>query len=71
MAKIEVNNLLTVTQAATLRGTTPAAVSKLMRQKKLETVEIAGRKFVTRESIESFVPIKIGRPSITARETNG
>lgn len=63
MVKIDPDELLTVTQAAEVRGVTRQAINHLIRQKKLPVVEIAGRRFVKRGDLEAFEPDKGGRPS--------
>lgn len=62
MAKIDPDELLTVAQAAKMRGVTRQAINHLIRQGKLKVVEIAGRRFVKRGDVESFVPDRGGRP---------
>jgi excisionase family DNA binding protein len=63
MVKIDPNDLLTVTQAAELRGVTRQAINHLIQQGKLKVVEIAGKRFVRRGDVEGFEPDKGGRPS--------
>lgn len=62
MTKIDIEELLTVTQAARVRGVTRQAINHLIRQGKLEAVDIAGRRFVRRGSLERFEPDRGGRP---------
>ncbi len=62
MTKIDPADLLTMTQAAERRGTTRQAVSYLVRQGKLEAVDVAGRQFVRRADVDSFTPDTGGRP---------
>jgi hypothetical protein len=62
MAKIDPDELLTVAQAAERRVTTRQAINYLIRQGKLASVEIAGRRFVHLQDLESFVPDPGGRP---------
>ena len=59
---INPDELLTVSQAADERGTTRQAINYLVRQGKLETVEIAGRRFITRRALAQYVPDPGGRP---------
>jgi hypothetical protein len=59
---IDPNELLTVTQAADERGTTRQAINYLIRQGRLETVEIAGKRFISRSVLASFKPESGGRP---------
>jgi len=62
MVKIDPDELLTVAQAAAVRGVTRQAINYLIREGKLPSVEIAGRRFVKMADVESFVPDKGGRP---------
>jgi hypothetical protein len=59
---IDPDELLTVTQAAAERGTTRQAINYLIRHGKLEVVEIAGKRFVSRRILASFTPAPGGRP---------
>jgi hypothetical protein len=59
---INPDELLTVTQAAAERGTTRQAINYLIRQGKLEAVEIAGKRFISRQTLASFIPDLGGRP---------
>jgi hypothetical protein len=59
---INPDDLLTVTQAAAERGTTRQAINYLIRQGKLETVEIAGKRFISRRTLAVFTPELGGRP---------
>ena len=63
MVKIDPDELLTVSQAAAIRGTSRQAINYLIRQGKLATVDIAGIRFITKKELESFVPDKGGRPA--------
>ncbi len=64
MAKsINPDEMLTVTQAAEERGTTRQAINYLVRQGKLETVEIAGRRFIARKVLAEYTPDPGGRPA--------
>ena len=63
MTTIDTAELLTLTQAAERRGTTRQAVSYLVRQGKLGTVEIAGRLFIRRADVDNFAPDAGGRPT--------
>jgi hypothetical protein len=59
---IDPSELLTVTQAADERGTSRQAINYLIRQGRIETVEIAGRRFISRSVLASFKPEPGGRP---------
>jgi hypothetical protein len=70
MVKIDPDDLLTITQAALMRGTTRQAINHLIRQGKLAAVEIAGKRFVSRREIENFVVDRGGRPSNSDQKKN-
>jgi hypothetical protein len=59
---INPSELLTVTQAADERGTTRQAINYLVRQGRLEVIEIAGKRFISRTALASFKPEPGGRP---------
>jgi hypothetical protein len=65
---INPSELLTVTQAADERGTTRQAINYLIRQGRLETVEIAGKRFINRSVLASFKPETGGRPPGTTNK---
>jgi len=65
---INPDELLTVAQAAQERGTTRQAINHLVRQGKLETVEIAGRRFISRRALAKYVPDPGGRPRKNSNE---
>jgi hypothetical protein len=63
MVKIDPKDLLTVAQAAELRRVSRQAINHLIRQDKINVVEIAGVRFIKRSEIENFIPDLGGRPS--------
>lgn len=56
----DLNDLITPTQAARLRGVTRAAITSLMRRQRLRAIEIGGRPFLRRSDVENFAPEKPG-----------
>jgi excisionase family DNA binding protein len=54
------DELLTVTQAAEIRGTSRIAIHELITRGRLKAVEIAGRKFIRRSELEAFEKQKPG-----------
>jgi hypothetical protein len=56
----DLSELITPTQAARIRGVTRAAITSLIRRRRLRTVEIAGRPFLRRSEVENFAPEKPG-----------
>ncbi len=66
---INTEELLTVTQAAVIRGTTRQSIDYLIRQGKLEAVNIAGKRFISRLALAAFIPSQGGRPSKASKRT--
>jgi hypothetical protein len=56
----DLNELITPTQAARLRGVTRAAITSLIKRQRLHAIEIAGRPFLRRSEVENFAPEKPG-----------
>lgn len=56
----DLNELITPTQAARIRGVTRAAITSLIRRERLHAIEIAGRPFLRRSEVENFAPEKPG-----------
>jgi excisionase family DNA binding protein len=49
--------------AARLRGVSRQAIARLVKNGRLNTLEIAGKVLVKRSEIEAFVPRQAGRPA--------
>jgi hypothetical protein len=60
---IDPAELLTVSQAAAESGKTRQAINYLIRQGKLQIVEIAGKRFISRRVLTAFTPDHGGRPT--------
>jgi excisionase family DNA binding protein len=56
----DLNELITPTQAAKLRGVTRAAITSLIKRQRLHAIEIGGRPFLRRSDVENFAPEKPG-----------
>lgn len=56
----DLNELITPTQAAKIRGVTRAAITSLIKRQRLRAIEIAGRPFLRRSDVENFAPEKPG-----------
>jgi hypothetical protein len=56
----DLNELITPTQAARIRGVTRAAITALIKRQRLPAIEIAGRPFLRRSDVENFAPEKPG-----------
>ena len=56
----DLSELITPTQAARIRGVTRAAITSLIKRRRLPAIEIAGRPFLRRSDVENFAPAKPG-----------
>jgi excisionase family DNA binding protein len=56
----DLNELITPTQAARIRGVTRAAITSLIKRQRLRAIEIGGRPFLRRSDVENFAPEKPG-----------
>ena len=56
----DLSELITPTQAARIRGVTRAAITSLIKRRRLRAIEIAGRPFLRRSDVENFAPEKPG-----------
>jgi excisionase family DNA binding protein len=57
------SDLISISEAARVREVSHTAIQDLIKRGKLSSVEIGGRRFVSRSEVESYVPEPIGRPS--------
>ena len=64
--KIDPDDLLTVGEAAELRGVTHQSISYLVKMGRVRTVTIRGRTHIYRKDIEEFTP---GKPGPQAKAT--
>lgn len=62
MKREELLDLITVTEAAKLRGVTQQAISDLIKRGRIHPVEIAGKRLLRRSEVTKFKPEKGGRP---------
>ena len=53
--------LISISQAARLRGVSPQAIDDLIKRGRLEAVEVAGRRLLRRSDVEGFTPETGGR----------
>ena len=60
--KIDLSELVSIPEAAKMRGVSNQAISKLMQRGRLTTIEISGKKFLLRKEVEAFEPDVGGRP---------
>lgn len=60
--KIDLDDLITQTEAAQIRGVSVQSISDLIRRGRLTTVTIGKRKFLMRSEVQKFKPALAGRP---------
>lgn len=65
MDKIDPTDLLSISQAATVRNVSRQAINHLVIEGKLKFVEIGGKKFISRKDLAGYEPDKGGRPKKT------
>lgn len=53
---------ISMTEAASLRGVSRAAIADLVKRGKLKSHEIGGRRLVNKAEVMAFRPLPIGRP---------
>lgn len=68
MKEDSLEDLITLAEAARLRGVSRVAIADLIRRGRLRAVEIAGRKHLRRSEFLGFTQKPAGRP---ARRANG
>jgi excisionase family DNA binding protein len=72
--KIDLSELISVPEAAEMRGVSNQAIHQLMKRGRLTAIEVGGRKFLLRKEVEAFVPDVGGRPrkdSAAAKSSQG
>jgi excisionase family DNA binding protein len=57
----DLSELISITEAARLRGVTPQAIDRLLVRGRLEAVEVAGRRLLRRSDVVNFKPEVGGR----------
>lgn len=62
MKNEDLSELISISEAAKIRGVTHGAIQDLIRRGKLSAVEIGGRRLLNRSEVETFKPKSIGRP---------
>jgi excisionase family DNA binding protein len=60
--KISVEDLISLAEAARLRGVSRQAIDDLVKRGKIQTVEIAGRRLVNKQDVEGYEQEIGGRP---------
>jgi excisionase family DNA binding protein len=67
-AKTDIADLISISEAARLRGVSHAAIQDLLMRGKLSAVEVAGRRLLSRAEVASFQPEPVGSPGKHATE---
>ncbi len=67
----KLDDLITQSEAARLRGVSPEAIADLIRRGRLTPVEIAGRNHLRRSEVLGFTEKPAGRPPKVKIEQNG
>jgi hypothetical protein len=60
--KIDPNELVSVKEAAKMRGVSTQAIHRLMKRGRFTIIEVRERNFLLRKEVEAFVPDVGGRP---------
>lgn len=54
MESLDFSNLISQKEAAELRGVSRSAINELIKRGRLQIIEIAGKKFLSREEVINF-----------------
>ena len=57
----DIGELISISQAAKMRGVSPQAIDDLIRRGRLAVIEVAGRRLLRRPDVEGFKPEVGGR----------
>lgn len=57
----DLSKLISITEAARLRGVSPQAIDRLLVRGRLDAVEVAGRRLLRRSDVVNFKPEVGGR----------
>jgi excisionase family DNA binding protein len=57
----DLGELISISEAARLRGVSPQAIDRLLMRGRLEAIEIGGRRFLRRPDVVNFKPGLAGR----------
>jgi excisionase family DNA binding protein len=59
---IDLTELISVPDAAKMRGVSTQAIHHLIKRGRLNAIEVAGRRVLFRKEVEAFEPLPVGRP---------
>ena len=62
MKNADLSELISISEAAKIRGVTHGAIQDLIRRGKLSAVEIGGRRYLNKSEVKEFKPKSVGRP---------
>lgn len=60
--KVELDDLITQTEAAKLRGVSLQSINELVKRGKLKTITLGRRRFLSRKQVVKYKPAPAGRP---------
>ena len=60
--KIDLTELMSIREAADMRGVSTQAIHLLIKRGRLTAIEVGGRKLLLRQEVKAFVPNVGGRP---------
>jgi len=60
--RVTVDDLISLSEAARIRGVTRQAIDDLVKRGRLPVVEIAGKRFVRKQDVDAYQPELGGRP---------
>jgi len=66
----DINDLISITEAARIRKVSHGAIQDLIKRDKLAAFNVGGRHLLSRKEVESFQPEPIGRPVKVKSENN-
>jgi excisionase family DNA binding protein len=62
-ARPDITDLISINEAARLRGVSHTAIQDLIKRGKLAALEVGGRRLLSRSQVKSFQPKPVGRPA--------
>lgn len=62
MKNADLSELISISEAAKIRGVTHGAIQDLIKRGKLSAVEIGGRRYLNKSEVVKFKPKSVGRP---------
>ncbi len=60
---LDVDDLISISEASRVRGVTHGAIQDLIKREKLTSYKIGGRRLLSRREVEKFKPGQVGKPA--------